>query len=142
MGKGGGGGASQTQQLLQVAAIQNAQNAAAQQAAAQAQAQAAAAAYTPPTPQAATPSASAPTQYMPSPQAMEQARNAFNARLRGEEASILGGAKTDEAGLTQEERDRRRKAKLTPGDNNAAPTQTANNAAAAPNTYTGNTLGG
>ena len=142
MGKGGGGGASQATQLMQIAAIQNAQNAAAQQQAAQAQAQAAAAAYTPPTPQAATPSASAPTQYMPSPQAMEAARNAFNAKLRGEEASILGGTETADKGLTQEERDRRRKAKLTPGDAGAATQSAANTASPAANTYTGTTLGG
>lgn len=141
MGKGGGGGASQATQLMQIAAVQNAQAAAQQQAAAQAQAAAAAASYTPPTPQGATPSAATPTQYMPSPQAMEAARNAFNAKLRGQEASILGGDQTEAAGLTQEERDRRRKAKLTPGDAGAA-TQTANNASPATNTFTGTTLGG
>lgn len=139
MGKGGGG-PSQAQQIQQIAAIQNAQNAAAQQAAAQANAAAAAASYTPPTPQGATPSAATPTQYMPSPQAMEAARNAFNAKLRGQEASILGGDQTEEKGLSQEERDRRRKSKLTPGDTGAA-TQTANSAPAN-NTYTGTTLGG
>lgn len=135
MGKGGGGGPSPAQQVMQIAAIQNAQAAASQQASAQAQAQAAAASYTPSTPQGATPSAATPTQYMPSPQAMEAARNAFNAKLRGQEASILGGTDTEAAGLTQEERDRRRKAKLTPGESGAAmPT--------AANTYTGTTLGG
>jgi hypothetical protein len=140
MGKGGGGGASQATQLMQIAAVQNAQAAAQQQAAAQAQAAAAASSYTPSTPQGATPSAATPTQYMPSPQAMEAARNAFNAKLRGQEASILGGDQTESAGLTQEERDRRRKAKLTPGDAGAA-TQTASTSPAN-NTFTGTTLGG
>ena len=71
---------------------------------------------------------------------MEAARNSFNARLRGQEASILGGANEEEKGLTQEERDRRRKNKLTSADATAA---TAAAAAPAPgNTYTGTTLGG
>ncbi len=139
MGKGGGG-PSPAQQVMQIAAIQNAQAAASQQAAAQAQAQTVAAAYTPPTPQVATPSAATPTQYMPSPQAMEAARNAFNAKLRGQEYSILGGDQTEAAGLTQEERDRRRKAKLKPGESGAA-TQTAATSPAT-NTYIGTTLGG
>ena len=127
MGKGGGGGPSPAQQVMQIAAIQNAQ---------------AAASYTPSTPQGATPSAATPTQYMPSPQAMEAARNAFNAKLRGQEASILGGTETEAAGLTQEERDRRRKAKLTPGESGAATQTAANTASPATNTYTGTTLGG
>jgi hypothetical protein len=79
---------------------------------------------------------------MPSPQAMEAARNAFNAKLRGQEASILGGTETEAAGLTQEERDRRRKAKLTPGESGAATQTAANTASPATNTYTGTTLGG
>jgi hypothetical protein len=142
MGKGGGGGSSQVQQFQQIAAVQQAQQAAANNAAAQAQAAAAASSYTPPTPQGATPSAATPTQYMPSPQAMEAARNAFNAKLRGQEASILGGTDTEVAGLTQEERDRRRKAKLTPGESGAATQTAANTASPATNTYTGTTLGG
>lgn len=138
MGKSSGG-ASQAQQLQQVAQIQAAQQQADAGARAQAAAAAAASAYKPGTPQGSTAPAAMP--YMPSPQAMEAARNTFNARLRGQEASILGGANEEDKGLTQEERDRRRKNKLTSADTAAASTQTA--AAASPaNTYTGTTLGG
>lgn len=140
MGKGSGG-ASQAQQLQQVAQIQAAQQQADAAARSQAAAAAAAAAYTPGTPQSATPSANMPSQYMPSPQAMEAARNQFNARLRGQEASILGGANEEDKGLTQEERDRRRKNKLTSADTAAPSTQTAGVTPPA-NTYSGTTLGG
>ena len=145
MGKGGGGNsaASQLQTIATINAINQANQSAASAQATQQAAATAAANYTPPTPQAATPSASAPTQYMPSPQAMEQARNEFNARLRGEDASILGGAKGEDANLTQEERDRRRKAKLTAGgDNNTATPAAGTQAANTGTAYSGNTLGG
>lgn len=136
MGKSSGGGSSSLQQIATIQAIQSAQQQAAQQAAASQQAAAAAAAYKPPTPQASTAPAMAP--YLPSTAALEASRNAFNARLRGQEASILGGQNASEMGLTQQERENRRKNKLASGDTTA----TQATATAAPNTYTGSTLGG